>query len=188
MNRNLQTGCFMVIFQTAMVSGNVTPSPHTSTTASSSGASRQERRRWSLLRNHWSWLWPPGRQDRAQCCSAPKTPALSSSYRWWWRDVCVPAVAYIELLFIWSYFNKLYLYLILPGSGRVFGRHGKSISCNKQPPANHQVLLLTYFSPVWGQYSNWTQLLHTSLLPPHAQPLHHPSTCFWGTRWSALFY
>lgn len=88
---------------------------------------------------------------------------------------------------------KLILIMILisvfpPGSDCVFGRHAKSVSWYRQPPANHQVLLLAYFSPVWGRYSHRTKLLHTSLLPPHAQPLHHPSTCLWGTGWSALFY
>lgn len=75
-----------------------------------------------------------------------------------------------------------------PGSGRVFGCHAKSLSGNRKPPADHQVLLLSDFSPVWVRYSHRTKLLHTSLLPPHAQPLHHASACLWGTRWIVLFY
>ncbi len=63
----------------------------------------------------------------------------------------------------------------------MFGCHAKSISRDRQPPAHHQVLLRAHFSPVWGRYSHRTELLHTGLLPPHAQPLHHPSTRLWGT-------
>lgn len=130
LKRNLQTGCFMVIFQTVMVSGHVTPSPHTSITVSSSDASRQERRRWSLLKSHWSWLWPPGRQDPAQCCSAPRTPTLSSSCRWWWCVVLISRSYEVILV-------TIFICVFSPGSDCVFGRHARGVSCNKQPPANH---------------------------------------------------
>lgn len=61
---------------------NATPSPRTSTTVSSLDALRQARRRSSSVRGLWSWPWPPGHQDLAQCCSAPEIPTLSSSCRW----------------------------------------------------------------------------------------------------------
>lgn len=164
-----------------MTSGRVTPSPHTSTTVSSSDASRQERRKWSLLRSRWSWPWPLGRREPAPCCSAPKTPTLSSSCRWiLMMTMCWPGcslccvVVHVKLV-------AVFMHVFPPGSDCVFGCHGRSISCNRQSTAHHQVLLFTYFSPVWGRYSHRTKLLHTSLLTSHAQPLHHPSTCLWGT-------
>lgn len=75
-----------------------------------------------------------------------------------------------------------------PGSDRLFGCNEKSLSRNRQPPANHQALLLTYLPPVRGRYPHRPELLHTSLLSPHAQPLHHPRACFWGTAGSDTFY
>lgn len=75
-----------------------------------------------------------------------------------------------------------------PGSDRLFGCNEKSLSRYRQPPANHQDLLLTYLPPVRGRYPHRPKLLHTSLLSPHAQPLHHPRACFWGTAGSDTFY
>lgn len=75
-----------------------------------------------------------------------------------------------------------------PGSDRLFGCNEKSLSRNRQPPANHQALLLTDLPPVRGRYPHRPELFHTSLLSPHAQPLHHPSACFWGTAGSDTFY
>lgn len=65
-----------------MVSGLLIPSQHMSTTLTSSDALRQERRRWSFLRSHKFLLWPLGHLDPVQCCSALRTPTLSSSFRW----------------------------------------------------------------------------------------------------------
>lgn len=75
-----------------------------------------------------------------------------------------------------------------PGSDRLLGCNEKSLSRNRQPPANHQALLLTDLPPVRGRYPHRPELLHTSFLSPHAEPLHHPRTCFWGTAGSDAFY
>ena len=167
-----------------MASGHVIPSLHTSTTASSSDALREARRRWSSPRSHWSWPWLLGRQEPAPCCSAPRTPTLSSSCRWsstatimcFWPSCCACKTVLMTI----------FIHVCPPGSDCVFGCHATSVSCDRQSPANHQVLLLAHFSPVWSRYSHRTKLLHTSLLPPHAQPLHHASTRLWGTRRAAV--
>lgn len=72
------------------------------------------------------------------------------------------------------------MFVFLPGSDCVFRRYTAGIPLHRQSPAHNQVLLHTNFSPVRGWHSHRAKLLHTSLLPPHAQPLHHPSTCLRG--------
>lgn len=152
--------------QTVLATGRVTPSPRTSITASSSDASRQVRRRSSFLRNRWSWPWPLERQVPAPCCSAPRTPTASSSCRW--RPMMM--MVYWPACSVCCCENQTIIFICVfsPGSGCVSGGHGKSISCNRQPSAHHQVFLLSYVSPIRGRYSHRTELLHPSLLPPHA--------------------
>lgn len=140
---------------------NATPSPRTNTTVSSLDASRRARRRWSSVRGRWSWPWPPGHQDLAQCCSAPKIPTLSSSCRWVFFGV-------VYTLFIQTISAVMLKSVSPPGSDRLFGCNEKSLSRYRQPPAHHQALLLTYLPPVRGRYPHRPELLHTSLLSPHA--------------------
>ena len=144
-------------FQTAPVSGRVTPSPRTSITESSSDASLQESRRWSWLRSPWSWPWPLGRRGPAPCCSAPRTPTLSSSCRWSRRSVSIMCWPSSSLCCTYeTMMMTIILCVCPPGGDCVSGRHAAGIPCHWQPAAHDQVLLHTYFSPVWGRHYHRT--------------------------------